>query len=339
MHHGCAYKVEQRVKDGEIPVNLQQDDEIKHRSDHSQQPQMNAQAVRPQQPQMNAQVQADRPRAVPSEDLYQQQEECTTSPKKCRELENIITDLKEFMKFDDAGIHPSDEVDIVGAMSSLLRTVKEVDKLCSYGLERLAWSDLQLIRDIIFVMETQGWQKIWDDESEVGIGNEDISLPVTRLAEIFRVPLDAAGNPSLAGWFLGHPRHQHYKIWGFLSSMGLRVVHRPPLPPALEDLGVPQQHGSEATVSLSTGSAPSAEPSPQPFSNLYNKQATSTILIFRISTPAPTHVTTTQTMATTTTLFIYRLASLGPSTTGQSDSTSCSATKPPAEVILALQNE
>ena len=140
----------------------------------------------------------------------------------------------------------SDEVDIVGAMSSLLRTVKEVDKLCSYGLERwptyaatlakiteedgkhvyqlqelkcfaqvkehftanfnefcasvttcfrtrLAWSDLQLIRDIIFVMETQGWQKIWDDESEVGIGSEDISLPVTRLAEIFRVPLDAAG--------------------------------------------------------------------------------------------------------------------------------------------------
>ena len=58
---------------------------------------------------------------------------------------------------------------------------------------RLAWSDLQLIRDIIFVMETQGWQKIWDDESEVGIGSEDISLPVTRLAEIFRVPLDAAG--------------------------------------------------------------------------------------------------------------------------------------------------
>ena len=34
---------------------------------------------------------------------------------------------------------------------------------------RLAWSDLQLIRDIIFVMETQGWQKILDDESEVGI--------------------------------------------------------------------------------------------------------------------------------------------------------------------------
>eukprot|EP00731_Ephydatia_muelleri_P037327 Em0443g2a len=172
------------------------------------------------------------------------------SPKKCRELENIITDLKEFMKFDDAGIRPvrasgtrwvthklsamkriiskfgaytshlvalsedsstkaadrakfkgylkkwldakyllgcaffvdlllpcsvfsktmqSDEVDIVEAMSNLLRTVKEVDKLSSCGLERLAWSDLQLIRDIIFVMETQGWQKILDDESEVGI--------------------------------------------------------------------------------------------------------------------------------------------------------------------------
>eukprot|EP00731_Ephydatia_muelleri_P012043 Em0006g937a len=28
------------------------------------------------------------------------------SSKKCRELENIITDLKQFMKFDDAGVHP-----------------------------------------------------------------------------------------------------------------------------------------------------------------------------------------------------------------------------------------
>lgn len=58
---------------------------------------------------------------------------------------------------------------------------------------RLAWSNLQLIRDIIFVMETQGWQKILDDESDVGIGSEGISLRVTRLAEIFRVPLEAAG--------------------------------------------------------------------------------------------------------------------------------------------------
>ena len=132
------------------------------------------------------------------------------------------------------------------SLTNLLRTVKEVDKLSSCGLERwptyaatlakiteedgkrvyqlqelkcfaqakehftanfnefcasvttcfrtrLAWSDLQLIRDIIFVMETQGWQKILDDKSEVGIGSEDISLPVTRLAEIFRVPLEAAG--------------------------------------------------------------------------------------------------------------------------------------------------
>eukprot|EP00731_Ephydatia_muelleri_P036439 Em0256g4a len=61
-----------------------------------------------------------------------------------------------------------------------------------------------------------------------------------------------------------------------------RVVLRPPSPPALQDLGVPQQRGPEvreqstppptsssaarqATVSVSTGSTPSAEPSPQPF--------------------------------------------------------------------------
>ncbi|KAL5487067.1 hypothetical protein EMCRGX_G019626 [Ephydatia muelleri] len=172
------------------------------------------------------------------------------SPKKCRELENIITDLKEFLKLDDAGIRPvrasgTRSPFAMFSLTNLLRTVKEVDKLSSCGLERwptyaatlakiteedgkrvyqlqelkcfaqakehftanfnefcasvttcfrtrLAWSDLQLIRDIIFVMETQGWQKILDDKSEVGIGSEDISLPVTRLAEIFRVPLEAA---------------------------------------------------------------------------------------------------------------------------------------------------
>ena len=42
-------------------------------------------------------------------------------------------------------------------------------------------------------METQGWQKIVDDKSDFGIGSEGSSLPVTRLAEIFRVPLEAAG--------------------------------------------------------------------------------------------------------------------------------------------------
>ena len=94
-----------------------------------------------------------------------------------------------------------DELDILGALNGLLRTVKEIDKLstrcttyaatlnkieekegevtyqkqtlknyssakdmhCSAVIaclkSRLEWSDLDLIRDIIVILETQGWQK------------------------------------------------------------------------------------------------------------------------------------------------------------------------------------
>eukprot|EP00731_Ephydatia_muelleri_P001069 Em0001g1069a len=145
-----------------------------------------------------------------------------------------------------------------------------------------------------------------------------------------------------------------------------RVVHRPYLPPALEDLGVPQQRGPElvneehfqcravatafqvtnsdevtarglgsprdwttqwdsscnedTTSQHRNGTCPaiSKQPGPPPPSSL------------SLSPPSSPHQPT---------LFIYRLATLGPSTTGQSDSTSCSATKPPAGVILILQKK
>ena len=111
----------------------------------------------------------------------------------------------------------SDDLDILAVLTSLIRSVKEVDKLSSTQLHRwptyattllkctsndgaisyqlqeivqfeaaktyfssrykeycskvsdcikarLAWSDLQLLRDIIFVLATQGWQKVLDED-------------------------------------------------------------------------------------------------------------------------------------------------------------------------------
>ena len=252
------------------------------------------------------------------------------SPKKCRELEEVINALKQCLEFDDAGVRPvracgsrwvshklsamsrvvskfgaytshlaalsedssvkaadraklkgylnkwldakyllgcaffvdlllpcsifskvmqSDTLDVLSAFTSLLRSVKELNKLCSKGLEhwptytatqkkiseengenvyqcqalkrvaqakehyssrhqeycssvttclktRLAWSDLQLIRDVIFVLETQGWFVDEDDAEAAGSGSEQASSrePIVRLAEgHFKVPLEGAG--------------------------------------------------------------------------------------------------------------------------------------------------
>ena len=240
------------------------------------------------------------------------------SPKKCRELEDIITDLRECLNFDDAGVKPlrssgsrwvshklnamkrviskfgaytnhinalsedssvkstdraklkgyyskwteakyllgcalfvdlltpcatfskcmqSEEVDILGALNCLLKTLKETDKLTSKPLaqwttyaatlrkctkedrqtvnqcqqlkkyseaesyysskykgychsvsdcikSRLSWSDLQLMRDIVFLLSSQGWEKLVEEESDMA--------PIDRLVERFAAPLEAA---------------------------------------------------------------------------------------------------------------------------------------------------
>ena len=136
----------------------------------------------------------------------------------------------------------SDEIDILGALSSLLKTVSETDKLSSKPLEqwatyvatqkkytveggiqvyqcqelkrykeaedyykahceeyctwisqcvksRLAWSDVQLLRGIIFVLSTHGWEKAIEEEDQLEA--------VDRLVERFTVPLEGAGaNPA-----------------------------------------------------------------------------------------------------------------------------------------------
>ena len=132
----------------------------------------------------------------------------------------------------------SDEIDILGAFSSLLKTVSETDQLNSKPLEkwatyaatqrkctveggvevykcqelkrykwktttkiimkttahgsqcikaRLEWSDLLILRDIIFVLSTHGWEKAIEDQLEA----------IDRLVERFTVPLEGAGaNPA-----------------------------------------------------------------------------------------------------------------------------------------------
>ena len=239
-------------------------------------------------------------------------------PKKCRELEEVITDLKECLHFGNAGVKPisasgsrwvsrklsamrrilskygvytnhlialsedpkvkgtdraklrgycnqwvdakyllgcavfidvlthcaifskvmqSDELDILAALTSLLRTLKETDKLSSlplaqwplysatmkkleeengkkgYQLQelkkfseaeqyytrhhgefctkirecqrtRMAWSDQQVMRDVIIVLASQGWEKLLE---------EDVPLDsLDRLVERFAVPLQGA---------------------------------------------------------------------------------------------------------------------------------------------------
>ena len=241
------------------------------------------------------------------------------SPKKCRELMDIVEDLKEFLNFDDNGVKPirangtgwvthklcamkrvlskfsvythhlaalsvdstvksadwaklkgyylqwvnskyilgcalfidiltpcsifskvmqDDEIDILGALTSLLKTLRETETLASKPLSqwsiyaatlkkftnegervvyqsqevklyrqaveyylshyedicqrvsdciksRLGWSDLQLMRDIILVLSTQGWEKLVRENHTL----EEINRLVTR----FKIPLQGSG--------------------------------------------------------------------------------------------------------------------------------------------------
>ena len=55
---------------------------------------------------------------------------------------------------------------------------------------RLRWSDLGLIQDVIIILETQGWQKILDEEESA---ESDPTDAVDRVATKFEEPLKAAG--------------------------------------------------------------------------------------------------------------------------------------------------
>jgi hypothetical protein len=137
----------------------------------------------------------------------------------------------------------SDEIDILGALNSLLKTIQETDKLaskplhqwptyaatqkkfteeggeksyqsqvvqCLSGAEtyyaahcedycsrviqcirtRLAWSDLQVMRDIVYFLSTHGWEKVLQEAEEDSV---EFMEPVSRLVQKFEVPLESAG--------------------------------------------------------------------------------------------------------------------------------------------------
>ena len=138
-----------------------------------------------------------------------------------------------------------DEVDILCAMTSMIKTVKEINKLGTLPLDRwptyaatlkkimledseyvyqcqaiksfneaktmltskhkdycssiteclksrLKWSDLDLIRDMIYILETQGWQKIMDEQESQSELPDEIEA-VVRVGDKFKTPLENAG--------------------------------------------------------------------------------------------------------------------------------------------------
>jgi len=58
------------------------------------------------------------------------------------------------------------------------------DRITQCTRERLCWSDIQLLRDIIFVLATQGWQKAVDEKNDL--------KAVDRLVDKFCSPLNGA---------------------------------------------------------------------------------------------------------------------------------------------------
>jgi len=57
--------------------------------------------------------------------------------------------------------------------------------------QRLEWSDMQLFRDVIEILATQGWQKIVDEHQDES-GTTEPYLSVTRLLARFKLPLESA---------------------------------------------------------------------------------------------------------------------------------------------------
>ncbi len=58
---------------------------------------------------------------------------------------------------------------------------------------RLSWSDLELFRDIIVLLGTQGWQKIADEQVDMSEEDGNPLNAIDRLVERFRIPLEKAG--------------------------------------------------------------------------------------------------------------------------------------------------
>uniref|UniRef100_A0A1X7V1N3 HAT C-terminal dimerisation domain-containing protein n=1 Tax=Amphimedon queenslandica TaxID=400682 RepID=A0A1X7V1N3_AMPQE len=89
---------------------------------------------------------------------------------------------------------------------------KVIECICSC----IAWSDLELMRDIVFVLRTQGWEK--------AVEENDSMEAITRLTERFAIPLEdtAADVGQIAFEF---DAVLHYAIqFIFLSTLNYKAV-------------------------------------------------------------------------------------------------------------------
>ena len=58
---------------------------------------------------------------------------------------------------------------------------------------QLAWSDLQIIRDVILVLASQGWEKLLNEDDESTAATQAI----VRLGTRFKSPLTRVHQPKL----------------------------------------------------------------------------------------------------------------------------------------------
>ena len=66
---------------------------------------------------------------------------------------------------------------------------EDVSRLNEKIKRRLEWSDVQLMRSILILVETQSWQLHSDEEDAVS----EVSQAAEYVVAMFRVPLEAKG--------------------------------------------------------------------------------------------------------------------------------------------------
>lgn len=90
---------------------------------------------------------------------------------------------------------------------------------------RLAWTDLQFVRDVIVYLEKQGWQKLVDEEFTPDSDSEnDLMEPIERLRQRFQIPLQSAGVDIDRLPEESHEMVLHATQFISLSTMGYRAV-------------------------------------------------------------------------------------------------------------------
>ncbi len=100
--------------------------------------------------------------------------------------------LSKCISEDEQQVYQSQELKkfSVGKLYFESHYIDFCSKICECVRSRLSWSDLQLMRDVIFASTTQGWEKAIEEENDL--------QAVDRLVKRFSVPLESAGAQLLA---------------------------------------------------------------------------------------------------------------------------------------------